>query len=100
MRVRDIGFQENGEHRIKIHTGNEAAGFDHAKAAAREKALELCGSPMLLSWFNGKTGEFYPRFECGSGEKPAWVVYAESRNADIWIDVDDGDFVFAFLGIN
>ena len=38
-----------------------------------------------------KTGEGYPNIECGKGDKPAWVVYAESRGGDLTIDINDGD---------
>ncbi len=38
---------------------------------------------MLLSWYNGKTGVSYPNLECGPGDKPAWITYAESRGDDL-----------------
>ena len=50
-----------------------------ARDAAKAKAKERCKDPMLLSWKNGKTGRFYPDFECGSNEKPAWITFAEAR---------------------
>ena len=35
--------------------------------------------------------------ECGPGDKPAWVIYAESRGGDLTIDINEGQFVFIFL---
>jgi hypothetical protein len=68
-----------------------------AKDAAKAKAREICKDPMLLSWKNGRTGEFYPNFECGAAEKPAWIVFAEARGGDLTIRVNDGAFVFIYL---
>lgn len=70
-----------------------ARATDLAKQAAREKT-EM---PMLLSWKNRRTGTFYPAFECGKTDKPAWIVFAESRGANLTIDINDGDYIFMFL---
>jgi len=48
-------------------------------------ALVLLNSLLLLSWYQGKTGESYPNLECGPGDKPAWITYAESRGGDLTI---------------
>jgi hypothetical protein len=53
---------------------------------------------MLISWFDRQTGKFSPQVECGGKAKPAWLVYAESRGANIVIDVNRETFVFAYLG--
>lgn len=72
--------------------------LQNAKDAAKEKAREICKDPMLLSWKNGRTGRYYPDFECGGGgEKPAWLVFAEARGGDLTINVNDGEFVFIYL---
>ncbi len=55
---------------------------------------------MLLSWYQGKTGESYLNLECCSGDKPAWIVYAESRGGDLTIDINDGQYVFIYLSIS
>ena len=52
---------------------------------------------MLLSWNNAETGEYYPAFECGRIGRPAWVVYADARGADLIIDINDGRYTFMFL---
>ena len=53
----------------------------------------------LFSWYQGKTGESYPNLECGPGDKPAWIVYAESRGGDITIDINEGHYIFIYLGV-
>ena len=82
---------------IKLHIDDPDLDFSTAKASAKEKAGELCKHSMMLSWYSGKTGEFYPRFECGTGDKPPWIVFAEARGGNLFIDINDGEYVFIFL---
>ncbi len=76
-------------------------GFDflQAKQMAKEKAFEKCDHPMILSWKNGKTGEFYPNYECGVPDRPFWIRYAEGRGANLTIDFNKGEYVFMILKI-
>ncbi|MGB5748123.1 MAG: AF1514 family protein [Desulfobacterales bacterium] len=69
-----------GQH-IKLTTNNANLDFAAAQDLAKQTAEETGTDPMLLSWYQGKTGESYPNFDCGPGDKPAWVTYAESRGA-------------------
>lgn len=85
--------------RIEVHTSGSVE-FSDAKDIAKEKAKELSSDPMLLSWYNGKTGEGYPDHECGSVDKPAWFVFAEARGGDILVDISDGEYIFIFLGLS
>ena len=87
-----------GNH-IKVNIDNPTLDFESAMGLAKQKAKETCADPMLLSWYNGKTGESYPNLECGPGEKPAWIQYAESRGGDLTIDINDGQYVFIFLSL-
>ena len=87
-----------GKH-IELKIDNPDPDFAEAKDLAKQKAKEMCTDPMLLSWYNGKTGESYPNLECGPGDKPAWIVYAESRDGDLAIDVNEGQYIFIFLSI-
>lgn len=87
-----------GEH-IKVETEEPDLDFPEAKDLAKQKAKEYCADPMLLSWFQGETGESYPNLECGPGDKPAWIVFAESRGGDLTIDINNGQFVFIFLSM-
>ena len=74
-------------------------GFDFlsAKAMAKEKALEKCDYPMILSWKNAKTGESNPDYECGQSDTPFWIRYARGRGANLTIDFNNGDYIFMIL---
>ena len=87
-----------GQH-VKITIDNPALDFAAAKDIAKQRAKEICDDPMLLSWYRGKTGESYPNLECGPGDKPAWIVYAESRGGDIIININQGLYVFIYLSV-
>jgi hypothetical protein len=82
---------------IGIQVDDPDLDFADAKDLAKQKAKEICADPMLLSWYQGKTGESYPNLECGPGDKPAWIVYAESRGGDLTIDINEGQYVFIYL---
>ncbi len=73
--------------------------FQQAKDAAKKLALTKCKNCMVLSWKDGKTGEFYPTRECGTQNKPAWIHYAQVRGANLTIDINDGDYIFMILKI-
>ena len=88
-----------GNH-IKITVDQEGLDFLKAKEIAKAHAKELAPDPMLLSWYNGKTGDFYPKYECGTWDKPVWIIFAESRGADIAVNINDGEYIFLFLSIS
>ena len=71
--------------------------FETAQELARRKAREICAEAMLLSWHNAATGDHYPTIECGRSGRPAWVVYAEARGANLTVDINDGQYTFMFL---
>ena len=85
-----------GDH-VRLQIDDPELNLEKAKDLAKQKARELCSDPMLLSWHNGKTGEFYPNVECGPGHKPPWIVYAEARGGNLTIDVNDGAYLFFYL---
>ncbi|MGD8272499.1 MAG: AF1514 family protein [Desulfobacterales bacterium] len=85
-----------GKH-IEVKIENPDLDFVEAKDLAKQKAKEFCTDPMLLSWYQGKTGESYPNLECGTGDKPAWIVYAESRSGNLTIDINAGQYIFIYL---
>ena len=85
-----------GKH-IELTVDQPELDFETAKDMAKEKAKEICADPMLLSWYQGKTGQSYPDLDCGPGDKPAWIVYAESRGGDLTIDINTGQYVFIYL---
>ena len=71
-----------------------------AKGVAKQKVKDIYPDAMLLSWCIGKTGEHYPILKCGASDKPAWLLYAEARGADVTIDINDGEYIFIFLTLN
>ena len=85
-----------GEH-IVLKSDKGDLDFEEARDLAKQRAKDSCEDPMLLSWYQGKTGESYPNMECGPGDKPAWIVFAESRGGDLTIDINEGQYVFIFL---
>jgi hypothetical protein len=87
-----------GKH-LEFKIDNHDLDFAEAMDIAKQKAKEICDDPMLLSWHQGKTGESYPNLECGPGDKPAWIVYAESRGGDLTININEGQYVFIYLSI-
>ena len=83
--------------RIDLQSGASDLEFNSAKDLAKQQAQERSPDAMLLSWYNRKTGEYYPRYDCGREDKPVWELFAESRGANLTVDVDKGDYVFMFL---
>ncbi|HAY23445.1 MAG TPA: hypothetical protein DCY27_15050 [Desulfobacterales bacterium] len=69
---------------------------DQAIAVAEAKARELASEVMLLAWFDRKTGNFSPRLTCCFDDKPSWLAYALSRGADLFIDINQEEYVFAY----
>ncbi len=88
-----------GGNHIKIKIDEKDLDFVKAKDIAKVKAMELAEDPMMLSWYNGKTGDFYPKLECGTWNKPVWIIFAESRGADIAININDGEYIFLYLSL-
>jgi len=96
-----IFYEPGGQDKeyLKFQIDDSNLEFADIKNMAKQKALEKSDNPMFLSWFNGKTGEFYPKAECGKRDKPSWVVYAESRGSDLVVDFNDGTYIFMLLKI-
>ena len=76
--------------------GHEGLDFFAAKRLADAKAGEVARSPMLLAWYEKGSGMYSPRVECCGGDKPTWLVFAESRGGNITIDVNKEDYVFVY----
>ena len=85
---------------IYLEVADPNLDFSQARRLADAEAGKRRGECMLLSWYNGKTGEFSPPVECGGGDKPSWLVYAESRGGEISVSVNEGEFVFLYKKIN
>ena len=89
-----LGF--TGNH-IRLTISNPDLDLASATDLAKRKAEDLTDDPMLLGWSCGITGEYYPTADCGSSDKPPWLVFAESRGADIAININDGEYIFMYL---
>lgn len=81
---------------VKLRIEGESVDFKRAKTDAFEKAKEIASDPMLLAWYDKKTGRYFPDVECCGEEKPSWMIYAESRGGDIVIDINNGEYVFMY----
>lgn len=81
---------------VQVHH-QKPLGFAQAREIADQKARELGADPMLLAWYEAKSGKFSPPVECCSETKPGWIVYAESRGGTITIDINDEEYVFIYL---
>ena len=68
-----------------------------ARAMAKAKARNMDSNAMMLSYHSGKTGEFWPNYDCGGGGRPPWIVFAEARGCNLKIDINDGEYEFFYL---
>lgn len=81
---------------VDIQSPDGPTDLGSARNLADQKVREIYPDAMLLAWYEGKSGKFGPRTECDFGEKPAWMVYAETRGADLTIVLDGGEYVFIY----
>jgi len=82
---------------IDVRTGDEQLDFEQARQLANARAREVSEDAMLVAWFDRKEGRFFPAIACGGREKPSWLVYAESRGANLVVDINEETFVFVYL---
>jgi len=85
---------------IRIQVDDEALDFARAKQLADEEAKKVTADPMLLAWYNAKTGDFSPQVTCCGEDKPTWLIYAESRGGTICIDINEEEFVFVYCPLD
>ena len=83
---------------VDVAVEDPSLGFEEAKEIADRKAREISEDAMLIAWFDRQSGRLSPPVECGGKAKPAWLVYAETRGANIVIDVNRETYVFVYLG--
>ncbi|RLB43723.1 MAG: hypothetical protein DRH12_02185 [Deltaproteobacteria bacterium] len=83
---------------ISVQFNESPLDFEKAKGLAMDIAKKRSEDPMLLAWYDKKAARFSPSVECCDQEKPSWLVYAESRGADIIVEINDLEYVFAFCG--
>jgi hypothetical protein len=74
--------------------------FDRAKGAADALARDLLGECVCLSWYDRILDREAPAHvsECrdDSCDLPGYVEYAQSRGAELVIDVGGGNFIFCY----
>ena len=85
---------------IRIQVDDEALDFARAKQLADEEAKKVTADPMLLAWYNAKTGDFSPQVTCCGEDKPTWLIYAESRGGTICININEEEFVFVYCPLD
>ncbi len=81
---------------IDVRVTNRRLNFDVAKSLADSLARNKASEPMLLAWFDRKAWRHSPAVVCGCDEKPDWLVYAQSRGANISIFMNEGEYVFLY----
>jgi hypothetical protein len=82
---------------VNLQISGRNLSFEEISDLARSRAREINKDAMMLAWFNRRSGEGFPDYECGAGDKPPWRVFAEARGANLTIDVNDGEFIFLYL---
>ena len=81
---------------IDIDVTDAPLDFARARAIAEARARQEAADPMLLAWYDRGTGRFSPQVTCCGDDKPAWLVYAESRGGDLVIDINNEAYVFVY----
>ena len=84
---------------LAIQVRDENLNLETASAIAKDRARAMDPNAMMLSFHSGKTGEFWPAYECGGGGRPPWIVFAEARGYNLLIDINEGEFEFFYLRI-
>jgi hypothetical protein len=84
---------------VEIRVDREQLDFPRAKEIADKKAAEIGDQPMLLAWFDRKTGASSPTAVCSrEDDRPGWLAYAESRGGNITVDINGEEYVFIYQG--
>jgi hypothetical protein len=81
---------------IDIDVTDAPLDFARARAIAEARARQEAADPMLLAWYDRVAGRFSPQVTCCSDDKPAWLIYAESRGGDLVIDINGEAYVFVY----
>ena len=82
---------------VNITVEDPALDLATARNMAKTKAREMDGDAMMLSYHSGKTGEFWPNYDCGGGGRPPWIVFAEARGYNLKIDINNGEYEFFYV---
>ena len=83
---------------IEVRIGDRLD-FTTARSIADQRAREKAAEPMLLAWFDKKSGKFAPDQICCDRDKPSWLVYAEKRGGHIAVDINNEEYVFVYRDV-
>ena len=93
-----VSSQEtNTPETIKLSITDADLDFEKASDLSRARAREINKDAMMLAWFNRRSGEGFPDYDCGAADKPPWRVFADARGGNLTVDVNDGEFIFIYL---
>jgi len=81
---------------IDIAVADSLLDFARARVLAEARARQEAADPMLLAWYDRGAGRFSPQVTCCGDDKPAWLIYAESRGGDLVIDINREAYVFVY----
>jgi hypothetical protein len=71
--------------------------FDRAHEAALKRVHTYDTDPMLLGWYERKSGKESPSVSCEEeGGDPGWVNYAKGHGANLTVNVNHGEYIFMF----
>jgi hypothetical protein len=82
---------------VSLSVDDPGLNLASASALAKQKARAIDRNAMMLSYHSGKTGEFWPNYDCGGAGCLPWMVFAESRGYNLKIDINGGEFEFFYL---
>ena len=80
---------------VAVTTDDRTADFAVASRLAGQEAESLLGMPMLIAWCDAVRGEESPRVPECTGE-PGWLAYAKGHGIQLLVDVDEGNYQFAY----
>ena len=86
-----------GHETVRLQAPEGEFDFGRASDLARATAREINRDAMMLAWFNRRTGEGFPDYDCGPGDRPPWQVFADARGGNLTIVINDGEFIFIYL---
>ena len=95
--IRSSSEEPNAPETIKLILPDPDLNFEKASDLSRERARQINKDAMMLAWFNRRSGEGFPDYDCGAIDKPPWQVFADARGGNLTIDVNDGEFIFIYL---
>lgn len=84
---------------VAIESGNPSLDYAAARKLADEEAARRVIEPLLLAWYDRDLDFESPAHTSECHERcdvPGYIEYAESRGAEVRVDVDQGRFVFCY----